>query len=140
MAVKKWLFGINPNVSDKCGLEIFGSYRLGVNSSDSDIDAVCIVPPYVERERHFFEDFATQLATNPNITELYPIPTALFPLIKLKLYGVHFDILMSQIPEGLLVENLEFDNPVLDVVEERERKNINGCRIASYLDTRIKNQ
>jgi poly(A) polymerase Pap1 len=33
----------------RCGLEIFGSYKLGSSSFDSDIDAVCIVPPQVNR-------------------------------------------------------------------------------------------
>jgi poly(A) polymerase Pap1 len=33
----------------KCGLYIFGSYKLGASSSDGDIDAVCVVPQYVNR-------------------------------------------------------------------------------------------
>lgn len=41
---------------------------MGVSARDSDIDAVCIVPSYVNRHQHFFEDFVNLLKSNPNIT------------------------------------------------------------------------
>jgi len=47
----------------RCGLEIFGSYQLGASSYDSDIDAVCIVPPGVTREKDFFGDLVTVLSS-----------------------------------------------------------------------------
>lgn len=33
---------------------IFGSYRLGVHSPDTDIDALCVAPRHIDREKHFF--------------------------------------------------------------------------------------
>jgi poly(A) polymerase Pap1 len=57
----------------------------------------------------------------------------LLPLIKLKLYDVEFDILMCQISDKILSTNFDFDSEILDLIDERERKFINGCRMAAYL-------
>jgi poly(A) polymerase len=32
----------------------FGSYRLGVHAPNTDIDALCVAPRHVDREKHFF--------------------------------------------------------------------------------------
>jgi poly(A) polymerase Pap1 len=35
-------------------LAVFGSYRLGANGKDSDIDLILLAPGYIDRELHFF--------------------------------------------------------------------------------------
>jgi poly(A) polymerase len=86
----------------RCGLEIFGSYQLGASSHDSDIDAVCIVPPTVTREKHFFGELVALLGRNQHVQEVFPIPSAVVPLIKIRFRGVQFDILMSQVSGAML--------------------------------------
>jgi poly(A) polymerase Pap1 len=39
---------------------------------------------------------------HPKVEEVFPIPMALVPLIKIKFHSIQFDILMSQIDTALL--------------------------------------
>ncbi len=39
----------------------FGSYRFGVHSKSTDIDALCVAPRHVDRENHFFGMLAGKL-------------------------------------------------------------------------------
>jgi poly(A) polymerase Pap1 len=59
--------GLMADIPKRCGLEIFGSYQLGASSYDSDIDAVCIVPMSVTREKNFFGELVALLESNPNM-------------------------------------------------------------------------
>lgn len=47
----------------------FGSYRLGVHSSGSDIDTLCVVPKHVSRE-DFFDVFEGMLRETEGVTEV----------------------------------------------------------------------
>ena len=77
----------------------------------------------------------TVLGRHPHVQEVFPIPSAVVPLIKIRFRGVQFDILMSQVGGALLQLPREtfFGSDVLDVLPERELKSINGCRVAYYL-------
>lgn len=48
----------------------FGSYRLGVHSPDTDIDALCVAPRHIDRTKHFFGDLAKKLREHPSVTKL----------------------------------------------------------------------
>lgn len=48
----------------------FGSYRLGVHTPDTDIDALCVVPRHIERDKHFFGDLLEKLKTNPSVQKM----------------------------------------------------------------------
>lgn len=52
----------------------FGSYRLGVHTPDTDIDALCVAPRHIDRDRHFFGDLVEILMRNPLITKISPVP------------------------------------------------------------------
>jgi poly(A) polymerase len=46
---------------------------------------------------------------------------------------------MCQISDKILSTNFNFDSEILDLIDERERKFINGCRMAAYLEKNIRN-
>jgi poly(A) polymerase len=68
-----------------------GSYRLGINSPDGDIDTVCVVPPYVERS-DFFTTFVAKLRSCVDVDSANPIEDAGVPIIELVISGVDIDI------------------------------------------------
>lgn len=56
--VKNVSLALDPPIVDpashRAHLFSFGSYRLGVNARDADIDTVCIVPAHIDMRRDFF--------------------------------------------------------------------------------------
>lgn len=82
---------------------------------------MCVVPEQVSRERHFFGELVAVFEKHPGAEEVFPIPMALVPLIKLKFKGIQFDILMSQIDSALLDLPADkfFGGAALDSIPER---------------------
>lgn len=60
--VRQWIMecgrqmGVSEDQVKTWGGKIFefGSYRLGVHTPDTDIDALCVAPCQIDRDRHFF--------------------------------------------------------------------------------------
>jgi poly(A) polymerase len=63
--------GLSETAAAAAGGKIFtfGSYRLGVHSSGSDIDTLCVVPKHVSRE-NFFETYEKMLREMDGVTEV----------------------------------------------------------------------
>lgn len=118
----------------------FGSYRLGLVSPGSDIDALCVTPRHVSRD-HFFQVLVPKLAEHPSITGLTPVPDAYVPIIKLKINGIEFDLLfarlsMTQIPDDLDSLN---DDSLLKNMDDRTVRSLNGCRVADHILSMVPN-
>ena len=47
----------------------FGSYRLGVTNSRSDLDLVCVAPQNIQLQEDFFGTLAAILVGHPNVAE-----------------------------------------------------------------------
>lgn len=112
----------------------FGSYRLGVVSPGSDIDALCVAPRHVSRQA-FFQALAPKLQAHPEVSEVTPVPDAYVPIIKLKLRGVEIDLLfarlmLTEIPDSL--ESLSDDN-LLKNLDDKTVRSLNGCRVADHI-------
>jgi poly(A) polymerase len=60
----------------------FGSYRLGVQRPDSDLDLLALAPASVCTRRDFFTSLVKLLAEHRNVRQVHPIPTAYTPVIK----------------------------------------------------------
>lgn len=74
--VKDWIYEISltrmpVEYAKKVGGRIctFGSYRLGVHSKGSDIDALCIAPRSIERT-DYFSSFYEKLKDRTEVKEL----------------------------------------------------------------------
>ena len=66
----------------------FGSYRLGVNTHDSDVDCLCVTVKPIEKTKHFFKIFFLMLKSNENVKNLIKIEHAYVPVIKMVFHGV----------------------------------------------------
>uniref|UniRef100_A0A914I2Q2 polynucleotide adenylyltransferase n=1 Tax=Globodera rostochiensis TaxID=31243 RepID=A0A914I2Q2_GLORO len=92
-----------------------GSFMLGANTSHSDVDVICIVPEKTTKLQEmskFFGTFECDLALrncekgslycllcqHDGVEFLQKLPFAYIPLIKLKFYGIEFDVLFVSIP------------------------------------------
>lgn len=73
----------------------FGSYRQGVHSPHSDIDALAMVPDAISREEffHAFPLFLTHIAA---VTQVRALPLAAVPVINLYMDGIAVDLLLAR--------------------------------------------
>ncbi|RYG50741.1 hypothetical protein EON67_04720, partial [archaeon] len=73
----------------------FGSYRQGVHSPHSDIDALALVPDTISRDEffHTFPLFLTHIAA---VSQVRALPLAAVPVINLYMDGVAVDLLLAR--------------------------------------------
>jgi poly(A) polymerase len=78
----------------EASLHLFGSARLGVENSGSDIDVVCLIPDFVSGKRFLaqVEDSLTGLCQRSQV-----ILDAKFPVLRLQIEGVSIDLLYTQV-------------------------------------------
>ena len=82
--------------SKKAKVLVFGSYRLGVHFTGTDIDTICVFPTFISKEE-FLDDFRTFISDKEGIEDVLKIQEALTPIIKLKVNGISFDLLYAAV-------------------------------------------
>lgn len=117
-------------------LVTYGSYRLGISDSDSDIDALCIAPSYVTRE-HFFTIFYKMLLNHTLVSELNKIDSARVPILTMKFQDIYVDlsfakIAANQIDPGMDETSLENDS-ILNDVDRETMMSLNGPRVSNMI-------
>ena len=118
---------------------VSGSFKLGVNSPDGDIDAICIAPRHVTRE-DFFGSLPPLLKQHPGCTEILPIPEAKVPIIELMFEGVNIDLLFATIPHNSVPPQLNIlDDSILQGVDEASMITLNGPRVTHLLHLAVPN-
>ena len=146
-----------PNVRDeqdtcqtRCRIMSFGSYRLGVYSSESDIDVLCIVPFSITRQDFFSEVYGIPwlLRQQPNITDVISLSNTythnrmLVSIIKFKCDNVQFDVLMSRLPSEFISQDLS-DYNLLQIqnhwqgCDDEDIISLNGPRTALEILRRV---
>ena len=88
--------GLSEDIATEAGgkMCISGSYRLGVNDEDGDIDVALLVPQFVSKE----DFFSTLQAKLEEVGEnVKPVPTAAVPIITFELDGVEIDLQFVQL-------------------------------------------
>ncbi|KAE8998128.1 hypothetical protein PR003_g20505 [Phytophthora rubi] len=117
----------------KGSLFLAGSYRLGLDDPNSDIDAVCVVPWHVTHD-DFFSSFCHLLEQTPGVSHLAPVPNAYVPLISLSFLGVRMDLLFARLPVSSVEPNQNIDSDHMLVgVHDTSMKALNAPRVSSML-------
>jgi poly(A) polymerase len=75
----------------------FSSYRLGVHSPGTDIDALCVAPRDIDRDTHFFGVLPNTLRNTERVVELVEIREAFVPCIKIVFNKVDINLLFARI-------------------------------------------
>jgi len=117
-------------IGDSARLYTFGSYRLGVNAPNADVDTLCVVPQLVSRE-DFFSTFYARLQARSDVAELAAVPDAYVPVIKLNLRGIELDILFARLAQPLIARDLDvLSDTVLAGMDDKSVRSLNGVRVA----------
>ena len=122
-------------VASKLGSRIhtFGSYRLGVHSPGADIDALCIAPRNITREK-FFNVFTELLKNQPEITDCRAIGEAFVPVIKMNFDVIEIDLLFARLASKQIPDDFDMaDDMVLKNLDQRCVRSLNGCRVTDEI-------
>jgi len=124
--------------SEACRIVPFGSYCLGVHSSDSDIDVLCIVPKHIARP-DFFAEIPPLLAEQSNIADISSVPDAFVPVIKFECDGVDFDLSMAHMPYASIPEDLSVlgDEHLKELQDPKDVTCLNGPRVTLEILRRV---
>ncbi|XP_026191002.1 poly(A) polymerase type 3 [Cyclospora cayetanensis] len=140
--VSEWIYesgieqGLDPAEAREAGGKIFtfGSYRLGVSTPGSDIDALCVSPKHVTRDA-FFTVFLAKLQQDPRVEKITPVPDAYTPVLKFCFSGVEIDLLFARLALRCIPSSwvgLEADS-VLKHTDEKTARSLNGNRVADMI-------
>jgi poly(A) polymerase len=148
--IKEWVYNtalkrrLSMDVASKAGgdLYISGSFRLGIHESTSDIDALCVVPTFVDRDEDFFGDFLNTLKTHPDIKELRGIKDAYVPLIKMKFFGLDIDLLFARLRFDAVNNSLNDikDDSILTGCDDQSISSLNAYRNNDIILSLVPNQ
>ena len=118
----------------------FGSYRLGINSPNADIDALCVGPKIIKRNR-FFQGLVPLLRLNAKITRLNLVEHAFVPLITMLFDGVEIDLIYAFVDLEWIPANLNLLNEkILKNLDEVNIRCLNGSRVTDTLFHLIPNK
>ncbi|KAF1765125.1 hypothetical protein GCK72_005077 [Caenorhabditis remanei] len=143
--VKKWIHLLTitriPMDVDAGGkLIAFGSYRLGVHSSGSDIDTLVLAPRHVTR-MDFFSSFKKILLKDSEVKDLQAVETAFVPIMTLKYSGIEIDLLFARLDMPTVPDNIDLsDENILKNLDPESVRSLNGCRVAEQLLKQVPNQ
>jgi poly(A) polymerase len=101
--------------------------------SGADIDTLCVVPKYVQRE-DFFSTFYESLKNTKEVTELTAVPDAYVPVIKMCFDGIPIDLVFARLGLSSVPDSLELrDDKLLMNLDERDVRSLNGSRVTDEI-------
>ncbi|RYG65550.1 hypothetical protein EON64_11680, partial [archaeon] len=128
--------GVDESLIENGGgiqIQIFGSMRLGVHNSDSDIDMLCMAPAYVTRQ-DFFTSFCLTLSQHKDVDSLLSLPEAYTPVVKFALDGQMIDMVFASLPCPSLPQHVDLLNlKYLHGLDEASVRSVNGVRVAEWI-------
>ncbi|KAF9925118.1 polynucleotide adenylyltransferase [Linnemannia zychae] len=127
--------GYSEQIAREAGGKIFtfGSYRLGVHGSGTDIDTLCVVPRYVERE-DFFQVMCDMLRRRPEVTDLTAVPDAFTPVISMSFSDIPIDLTFARLGLSTIQDSLDLsDDSLLRNLDDRCIRSVNGSRVTDEI-------
>jgi len=135
---------LSEEIISKTGGELFvsGSFRLGVHGQSSDLDALCVVPKFIDRDEDFFGDFFNILSKNSDITDLRGIKDAYVPLMKMKFCNIDIDLLFARLRFNSIDSSLKSlkDDSVLLECDDQTINSLNTYRNNDLILSLVPNQ
>jgi poly(A) polymerase len=118
----------------------YGSYRLGVNAPDGDVDTMILCGSEIKRE-HFFGKLLQTLREHPEAKDIVEVPDAFVPVITVMFYGVEFDLAYAQLPNRPNIpEKLDLlDDTILPINNDSVVRALNGRRVTDMLLSLVPN-
>ena len=118
----------------------FGSFRLGVHVTGSDIDLLCVGPSTIDVSDFFtclvtkLENLSTQ--NKEYCTNITWIPTAFVPVCSFTYYGLDIDLVYAKIPIEELPPDFELFNDHnlhLSSLDSKTILSLNGSRVTDRI-------
>ncbi|KAK7329590.1 hypothetical protein VNO77_23760 [Canavalia gladiata] len=107
----------------------YGSYGLGVHSSESDIDALCVAPFFATIAEDFFVVLHDMLKRRPEVSEIQCVKRAKVPLMRFKFDGISIDLPYAQLKVLYVPENVDILNPFfMRNIDDTSWKSLSGVR------------
>lgn len=117
----------------QCQLFPFGSYRLGVCNTTSDIDCLCITPRFVTRN-DFFRILHSLLDKNPKVVGLQKIESAFVPILTMEYDTIDIDISFASLDMDTVTDQIDLsDDSLLNNLDMHAYMSINGVRTNDML-------
>jgi poly(A) polymerase len=115
----------------EAALHLLGSARLGVASSNSDLDVICLIPDYVAGKRFLarVEECLQGLCDRSQV-----VVDARFPVLRLQIEGISLDLLYTQVEAVEGWERLDL-HALVPLI--KNTKSIIGCLDADLILDRI---
>ncbi|CAO3642113.1 unnamed protein product [Cunninghamella blakesleeana] len=114
-------------------IRTYGSYQLGVNAEDGDIDVLCILPSHVTRE-DFFEHLYKLIKQESNVDKLSAVTNSYVPVIKCRIDGIWIDFICTILPIQTIPEDFKADNiDYIGYMDETCIRSLNGIRVGEEI-------
>ncbi|XP_014517987.2 nuclear poly(A) polymerase 3 isoform X1 [Vigna radiata var. radiata] len=112
----------------------YGSYGLGVHSSGSDIDALCVAPFFASIAEDFFIVLHDMLKRRPEVSYIHCVKSAKVPLMRFKFEGVSIDLPYARLNVLYVPENVDILNPFfMRNIDDTSWKSLSGVRANKYI-------
>ncbi|XP_057538163.1 nuclear poly(A) polymerase 3 [Amaranthus tricolor] len=106
---------------------LYGSYGLGVHDSESDIDALCVVPWFATMAEDFFIVLYNMLKGRPEVSDIRCVKDAKVPLMRFEFEGIPIDFPYAQLQVISIPESVDLLNPsFLTKIDETSWRSISG--------------
>ena len=140
MAVEK---GLYPNkeaaMEVRASIYLSGSYRLGYNSPDGDVDTICVCPNFITKD-DFFASFVERIKLHPQYEDSNPLPDAGVPIVESIIAGINLDMGFARLITPTIPDNFNIlDDDVLNGLDPSSRIALNGPRVTELIHRLVEN-